>query len=221
MADASGRRVGPWTLHEVLGSGGNGTVWRASRQGSLTSVALKLISTIKVDKINYRRFIREIQFLQGHAGLPGVLPIVDANLPEQPSRTNPPWLAMPVAVPLAKALEGEPLTAIVDAVAAIADTLARLQRDSGVAHRDIKPGNLYELDGSWLIGDFGLVAVPGADTLTTDGRQVGPAHYTAYEMILDPVSADPHPADVYSLGKTLWVLTTGQAWPPEGHQPAG
>ena len=40
-------------------------------------------------------------------------------------------------------------------------------------------------------------------------------------MILNPLTARPHPADVYSLGKTLWVLATGQAWPPEGHQPAG
>jgi hypothetical protein len=40
-------------------------------------------------------------------------------------------------------------------------------------------------------------------------------------MILSPTTAQPHPADVYSLGKTLWVLATGQAWPPEGHQPMG
>ena len=44
---------------------------------------------------------------------------------------------------------------------------------------------------------------------------------TAYEMILSPTTAKPHPADVYSLGKTLWVLATGQAWPPEGHRPVG
>jgi hypothetical protein len=40
-------------------------------------------------------------------------------------------------------------------------------------------------------------------------------------MILDPTSADPHCADVYSLGKTLWVLATDQRFPPEGHQPVG
>lgn len=27
----------------------------------------------------------------------------------------------------------------------------------GAAHRDIKPGNLFELDGQWVVGDFGLV----------------------------------------------------------------
>jgi hypothetical protein len=66
-----------------------------------------------------------------------------------------------------------------------------------------------------------LVALPDTEGLTAEGRPLGPAHYTAYEMILDPTAADPHLADVYSLGKTLWVLATDQAFPPEGHQPVG
>ena len=179
----------------------------------------KLISTTKVEKESYQRFVREIGFLREQVF--GVLPLLDAHLPDQPTKADPPWLAMPIAVPIATALDGKPLADVVAAMAAIADTLTRLQRNSDIAHRDIKPGNLYELDDAWLIGDFGLVALPDADTLTAEGRQVGPAHYTAYEMILNPTTADPHPADVYSLGKTLWVLATGQAWPPEGHQPVG
>jgi serine/threonine protein kinase len=128
---------------------------------------------------------------------------------------------MPIARPIASALAGQPLADVVAAVAAIADTLWRLQRDFDIAHRDIKPGNLYELDGRWLVGDFGLVALPDTEGLTGEGRPLGPAHYTAYEMILDAASADPHRADVYSLGKTLWVLATDQRFPPEGHQPVG
>lgn len=43
----------------------------------------------------------------------------------------------------------------------------------------------------------------------------------AYEMILNPATADSKPGDVYSLGKTLWCLATDVNWPPLGHQPAG
>jgi len=219
MNDLSRQAVGPWTLYERLGHGGNANVWRAIRPGRETAVALKVINTTKVEREPYQRFVREIEFLRGHQDVPGLLPLLDAYLPDQPSKADQPWLAMPIAVPIAKALEGRPLADVVTAVAVVADTLARLQRDFGIGHRDIKPGNLYELGGAWLIGDFGLIAVPDAASLTMDGRQVGPAHYTAYEMILHPATADPHPADVYSLGKTLWVLATGQAFPPEGHQP--
>jgi serine/threonine protein kinase len=220
MTETSGT-VGPWTLHERLGRGGNATVWTATRPDFPSPVALKLINTTKVEKEPYQRFVREIEFLGEHKAVPGVLPLIDAHLPDHPSKADPPWLAMPVAIPIADALEGKPLTDVLAAVAAIAETLAQLQRETGIAHRDIKPGNLYELQGSWLIGDFGLIAIPDAQSLTAEGRQVGPAHYTAYEMVLDASTADPHPADVYSLGKTLWVLATGQTWPPEGHQPVG
>jgi hypothetical protein len=221
MSESRGQTVGPWTLHEQLGHGGNGTVWKATRPDDETTVALKVLNVTKIEHESYKRFVREIGFLRQHQGTPGLLPFLDSHLPDQPSKADRPWLAMPVATPIARSLAGRPLPDVVEAVATIADTLARLEADFDIAHRDIKPGNLYELGGSWLIGDFGLIALPDAETLTHDGRQVGPAHYTAYEMILSPTTAQPHPADVYSLGKTLWVLATGQAWPPEGHQPTG
>lgn len=221
MNDSQRQTVGPWILSEPLGHGGNATVWKATRLDAETAVALKVINVTKSGHESYHRFVREIGFLREHQAVSGLLPLLDSHLPEQPTKADRPWLAMPIATPIAQALAGRPLAAVVEAAAAIADTLARLQRELDIAHRDIKPGNLYELDGSWLIGDFGLVALPEAESLTGDGRQVGPAHYTAYEMILSPTTARPHPADVYSLGKTLWVLATGQAWPPEGHQPVG
>jgi serine/threonine protein kinase len=184
-------------------------------------VALKVLKTKKVDQEPYQRFVREIDFLRKHQNVAGLLPLLDAHLPAQPTKDDPAWLAMPIATPITKALAERPLQDVARAVGRIAETLAALQRDSGIAHRDIKPGNLYELNGEWLVGDFGLISIPGVEGLTRDGRQVGPTHYTAFEMIDHPSTADPHPADVYSLGKTLWVLATGQNWPPEGHQPAG
>lgn len=221
MAGTPDQRVGPWTLHQQLGRGGNASVYLATRGVEDTPVALKVINATKVEREPYQRFVREISFLRQHGAIAGLLPLVDAHLPDGPSRADRPWLAMPVATPMAEALQGRPLLDVVTAVAAIADTLWRLQRDHGIAHRDIKPGNLYELDGAWLVGDFGLVALPDTDGLTAQGRPLGPAHYMPYEMIRDPSRADPHAADVYSLGKTLWVLATDQRFPPEGHQPVG
>ena len=213
--------IGPWTLHEKLGAGGNATVWRASRatEAADLEAALKVIHATKAQREPYRRFVQEIQFLRSLGDFSGVLPLLDAYLPERPASGDRPWLAMPIANPIVHALADASLETVVGALAEIATTLATLA-ERGVGHRDIKPGNLYELDGQWLIGDFGLVTTPDFAALTRSGKALGPAHYTAYEMILDPVNADPLPADVYSFGKTLYVLATGLAYPPEGHQPA-
>jgi serine/threonine protein kinase len=214
------RTVGPWLLGERLGRGGNATVWKATRPGTGGAVALKVINATKAQRESYRRFVQEIEFLRSLRDEDGVLPLLDAHLPDRPSATERPWLAMPIATLIREALDGKPLEVVVAAAAEVAATLARLAAN-GVAHRDIKPGNLYKLDDRWLVGDFGLVAAPDMDELTRSGQAIGPAHFTAYEMIRDPTGADPLPADVYSLAKTLWVLATRQEWPPEGHQVAG
>ena len=214
-----GTRVGPWTLKRQLGSGGNATVWAATRTEGEGELALKVLNTSKADREPYRRFVREINFLKDLKDTTGILPMADAHLPAKPSGLDRPWLAMPVAKGIANALTGARLEGVIAALSAITATLTRLA-DLGVAHRDIKPANLYQLVDAWLVGDFGLVRIPDIEELTRSGRPLGPAHFTAYEMIQDPTNADPHPADVYSLGKTLWVLATGQHYPPEGHQPA-
>jgi hypothetical protein len=122
LTEPPGQTLGPWTLLETLAHGGNATVWRAKRPELEEPVALKLINTTKVEKEPYQRFVREIAFLREHQAVPGVLPLLDAHLPNQPSRADPPWLAMPVAIPIARALDGKPLIEIVAAVAAIANT---------------------------------------------------------------------------------------------------
>jgi serine/threonine protein kinase len=141
MAEKGERRVGPWTLGDRLGRGGNATVWRATRDGESSTVALKVINVNKVQREPYQRFVREIAFLREHQGVEGLLPLVDAYLPNEPTKAEIPWLAMPIAKPISEALQGRPLADVVSAVGTIADTLWRLQRDFGIAHRDIKPGN--------------------------------------------------------------------------------
>ena len=66
---------------------------------------------------------------------------------------------MPVATGISDALGRQPsLTSVVEAIAMIAEALASLAAD-GISHRDIKPWNLYQFEGQWKIGDFGLSSV--------------------------------------------------------------
>jgi len=215
----AGSVLGGWTLESYIDAGGNAEVWEAQRGGG-EPVALKVLKSRNVDSEPYQRFRQEVLALERIGAVPGVLPILEYDLPERPTGDRRAWLAMPLATPLAEALRECRLRDVVAAIAAVAETLYRLQREHGIHHRDIKPANLYMRDGEPAISDFGLVDLPEGLDLTLVGRPLGPLHFLAYEMLTNAVSADPGPADVYSLAKSLWVLCTDQRWPPPGEQSA-
>ena len=91
--------------------------------------------------------------------------------------------------------------------------------ESGMVHRDIKPGNLMlsRQGGRALVKvlDFGLAKViregPTDGALTHEGQMLGTPDFIAPEQIADARRADIR-ADIYSLGCTLYYLLT--AGPP-------
>ena len=213
-----GELVGRWKLVHFLGKGGNAEVWRAS--DGRAEVALKILNQRRAESEPYQRFRQEIETLRQIGDHANIMPLLDAHLPEAPSKTRPAWLAMPIAVPLAEALSRSGLREVITAVAGMSEVLAALHEYRHVHHRDIKPSNLYLHEGRPTISDFGLADLPESDDLTVTGQPLGPKFFLAYEMIDDPKNADPGPADVFSLAKTLWVLCTDQRWPPQGEQQA-
>ena len=218
MLHRRGDTVGKWVLTEILGEGGNAEVWRAN--DGEAEVALKILNQRKVHSEPYRRFRREVEAFRLIGSHACIMPLLDEDLPESPSVERLAWLAMPIGVPLDKALSQSSLRDVVAVVAKIADTLADIHENFHIHHRDIKPSNLYLLDGQPAISDFGLVDLPDTDVLTEVGRPLGPRYFLAYEMVVDSTHADPAPADVFSLAKTLWVLCVDQRWPPQGEQRA-
>ena len=136
----------------------------------------------------YRRFKQEIETLERIGVFPGVLPVLESHIPDSPSKEDPAWLAMPIARPVRNVLADAELEQVIDAVAGVTDTLARLQEAHDLGHRDVKPPNLYELAGEWLIGDFGLIDIPEGDDLTGSGKPIGSRHYTPWEMISNPAA---------------------------------
>ena len=215
---SEGQTIDGWTLVELLGKGGNAEVWRAHCGGE--DVALKILNQRRPESEAYQRFRNEIEALKRVGPHDHILPLLDSHLPASPSKMNPAWLAMPIARPLNECLTQSDLREVVTAVAEIARTLTQLQEQFHIHHRDIKPSNLYLFGSHAAISDFGLVDLPQHSELTGAGRPLGPHHFLAYEMLDDPANADPGPADVYSLAKTLWVLAADQRWPPQGEQQA-
>ena len=210
-----GQRIGAWTLSQCLGKGGNAAVWRAMSNGE--HVALKILTGHHTEQSEpFQRFQFEVGLLERLNGTLGVMPFKSAFLPPWSDVETPAWLAMPIAHKLEDQLENDSsLKVIVEAIAAYAETLAKLHEQQ-IYHRDIKPENLFWLDGDWIIGDFGIASFPDKPELTPMGRKFGPLFYQAPELLGGARDAAGGPADVYSLAKTLWKLGTAQSFPMPG-----
>jgi hypothetical protein len=201
-----------WTLEESLGSGGNGEVWEANSTDG-TAGAIKLLHPGRTPK-PYKRFKDEITVLLQYPSLPGVLPIIDYDLPTYSKRARP-WYVMPVAEPLATHLKRASAEGIASVFVSLGRYLATIH-EKGISHRDIKPANLFFYDGEPCFGDWGLVDYPDKEDVTIRFESVGPRWTRAPEMERDAKDAAGPPADVYSLAKSLWILLTGQSTGFEG-----
>ncbi|MFH0944984.1 MAG: serine/threonine-protein kinase [Planctomycetota bacterium] len=112
-------------------------------------------------------------------------------------------------------------------VIAAARGLAELHSRS-IVHRDIKPANLFMVydragDGRFdltrtKLGDLGVVHTGEQDcSLTATNVAIGTPGFMAPEQTQDAKNAGP-PADVFSLGTTLYTLLRGRP-PFEGESP--
>lgn len=142
----------------------------------------------------------------------GVLPILD-----WPESEDELWYVMPTATPLADKLAGTNFDDVVRAIATLANTLDALSRPSSaatgfrtVAHRDIKPDNLFWHDGGPVLADFGISAWFDDASTTTESREgenLGPRNYLAPEARYYHDGIDWYLADIYSLAMTFWSLS--------------
>lgn len=188
-----------------LGKGGNASVWLVETPNN-AQYAMKELKQFgnKERKIRKQRFKNEIEIMQkNYRKIKGIMPIIDSSAKES-------WYIMPVAEPILNYITKNRLdyTKRVDIIISLSKTLAELH-NRGLSHRDIKPDNIYYLNGDFFYGDFGLVDIPdNTNDLTKGEKKLGPTFTIAPEMKRDPEHADGKKADIYSLAKTLWIVLT-------------
>jgi serine/threonine-protein kinase len=209
---------GRYRLGEVLGRGGHGIVYQAVDERSGVDVAVKFLHPeFATDPEFNVRMLREAQVaakLQGTAAIQifalrsdksGALFIVMELLEGNDlSEYIAQWEDKGVFFPI---------TAVPTVFAPIVHTLAAAH-NMGVAHRDLKPGNLYVMSprrgGQVRLLDFGLAKVMSANPLTRAGMVAGSPSYIAPEVWKgDPTKLD-HRIDVYSLGALIFRVIAGQ-----------
>jgi serine/threonine-protein kinase len=101
-------------------------------------------------------------------------------------------------------------------VAQAADAL-HAAHQTGVVHRDVKPGNLLvRPNGTLVLTDFGIARSAGAAQLTAAGSVLGTASYISPEQAMGE-QATPL-SDVYALGVVAYQCLAGHR-PFEGENP--
>ncbi|CAM6105349.1 unnamed protein product [Calypogeia fissa] len=101
---------------------------------------------------------------------------------------------------------------LVDVLWQITQALA-LMYLRGLVHLDIKPDNIYVIDGVYKLGDFGRASrIDGTMQI-----EEGDSRYTPLEILNDDHS-QLHKADIFALGATMYELARGLPLPSSGVQ---
>jgi hypothetical protein len=211
------RRLGQYTLEQVIGVGGMGRVYRASHAMLRRPTAIKLLAPSRAGADALERFEREVQ-LTAQLKHPNVVTIYDYG------RT-----ADGVLYYAMELLDGATLEEVVEAdgpqpparVARVLDQVAGALGEAhsiGLIHRDVKPANIVlcrqggELDVAKVV-DFGLVKdmsqAGRAVAVSQDDTISGTPLYMAPEILKDPHAASPL-SDLYALGAVGYYLLTGE-----------
>jgi serine/threonine protein kinase len=78
---------------------------------------------------------------------------------------------------------------------------------AGAVHRDLKPANIALVGNKYVVIDFGMAHIAGADKLTMTGQTVGsPSYMSPEQASYLPVTSA---SDVYAIGVILYEALTG------------
>jgi serine/threonine-protein kinase len=210
--------AGPYLLLEPLGSGGLGTVYRATRRPDRKPYAVKLLPSR--ERWNLLRCMEQFATFGGKPPHPAVVPFADLGEDDGDHYLGWPLVAGETFEQLVeRSGPPEPVRAARLAAEA-ADGLAVCHRH-GVAHGLVKPSNLLcAPDGSARVLELGVGAiladnVSDAASLADARPSGGWLDCAAPEVLADPTRLTPA-GDAYSLGCVLYFLLTGKYPFPTG-----
>jgi WD40 repeat protein len=214
-ADACiGLSTGGFTLRSVIGVGGMGTVFAADQVLPTRRIAVKVLHTATTRPTAIERFRRESEFL-ARLEHPNIARVISAGtLHAPPSGVERPYFAMELVE------GGRPITAwaregpadrraVVRMLATACEAVGAGHR-AGVAHLDLKPGNLLvSQSGALRVIDYGIARSVEEPPGDHDAPFSGTPQYMSPEQCVRGARVDSR-ADVYALGLILHELLAGR-----------
>ena len=166
-----GRRLGPWVVERLIGSGGMGQVWLARRTDGLYDglAAIKLVRLAAVGAAANERFAREGRLL-GRLSHPNIARLLDAGVSESGERYLVLEYVEGERIDLwcdrRRLGVGERLHLFLDVCKAVAHAHENL-----VVHRDLKPSNIFVTEaGEVKLLDFGVAKLLADDDTAAIGE---------------------------------------------------
>ncbi|AEH08208.1 MULTISPECIES: serine/threonine-protein kinase [Protofrankia] len=201
-----------YVLHEPIGRGAFGQVWRGSTVDGDRPVAVKVLrGELADDPEAVARFVQERSVLLGFSD-PHLVTVRDLVVEGD---TLAIVMDLVNGVDLRVYLRERGTLAVATAVALTCQVLRALStvHAAGVVHRDLKPANvLVDItdpdDPQARLTDFGIARLAHGPSLTRLTGMIGTPMYMAPELA-HREHARP-PADVYSAGIMLYELLAGQ-----------
>jgi serine/threonine-protein kinase len=201
-------KIEGYTLLSKIGQGGMGAVYRARREATGETVALKVLPGRMARRSDFvERFLREARaaskIQSDHivravdVGFSGGYYYFAMEFVEGESVDTTLSIDGPMA-------ESKVLHIIHQMALALRDA-----EEAGLVHRDIKPGNIIVTeDGVAKLTDFGLAREISDDSITQTGVTLGTPNYMSPEQARAMKSLDVR-SDIYSLGVTFYHMATG------------
>lgn len=200
-------RFADYDLVDSLGAGNHGEYWLARPPARLgypsdELTALKILGSHHTEN-DFRRMANELR-VYAAIECDSLVPIIDAgHVAGRLFYASPYFKDGSLAQPARPLDQATVMGAISDAAVA-----CHQLHEAGIAHRDIKPGNiLLEQDHGYL-GDLGLAQILHPGQTSTGLGPVGTVHFIAPEVVRGANAS--RASDVWSLGVTLHTVLTGR-----------
>ena len=216
LQDRSGEVVGQrYELIEVIGRGGQGTVYRATDRWMQRGVAVKVLGAKALSEPHVvERLMREQQAMSTLKGTSAVelFDLFRGDAGE-----------LCLVMELLKGMDLDdylftielsngkiPIDRVVQIFDPIVHTL-EIAHAKGVLHRDLKPANIFLLEGGGVrLLDFGLARLKQSAPLTAPGTVMGSPSFMAPEAWQGVSDLMDARVDVYSLGVVLFRVLAGK-----------